>query len=191
MKRKIVVTGKPPAPGRQLPVLSSGTTGLIAAVLLGCFSISPASAQEAPEPGTLHRLAVQSGIGKCLNAVRQVGPFIAGPEGSYAVLSMSHPVAPDASAWSVSMERAHDDVSDVVSATFAPTVRGGCDVVYEVVQTWRMSCQDYALKAGAASTGFPVIGQRIGVLIGAATRHVYLMRTAGGCTSITKEYLLL
>jgi hypothetical protein len=166
----------------------------IATVLLACLlgsAVSAQEAQQASEPGTLQRLAVQSGIGRCLNAVRQVGPFIAGPEGSYAVLSMSHPVAPDASAWTVSIERAHNGVSDMVSATFAPTLRGGCDVVYELVQAWQMSCQDYALKADAASTGFPVIGQRIGVLMGGATRHVYLMRTVGGCTSITKEYLFL
>jgi hypothetical protein len=163
----------------------------ISAALLGCFLNSPVLAQETPAPSTLQLLAVQSGIGKCMNAVRQVGPFIAGPEGSYAVLSMSHPVAPDASAWSVSIERTRDGVSDLVSATFAPTVRGGCDVVYEVVQASQMSCQDYALKAGSASTSFPVIGQRIGVLLGSATRHAYLLRTAGGCISITKEYLLL
>lgn len=191
MEKKIIVAGGPPASGGRLPLLRSGARGSIAAALLGCFLNSPALAQEAPEPGKLQRLAAQSGLGTCLNAVRRVGPFLTGPEGSYAVLSMSHPVAPDASAWTVAIERAREGVSDLVSATFAPTVRGGCDVVYEVVQVWRMSCQDYALKAGSATVSVPVIGQRIGVLAGSPTSHAYLMRTAGGCTSVTKEYLLL
>ena len=192
MEKKIIAAGGPPASGGRLPFLpflrGGGST---AAALLGCFLNSPVLAQEAPEPGTLQRLAAQSGLGTCLNAVRRIGPFLTGPEGSYAVLSMSHPVAPDASAWTVAIERAREGVSDLVSATFAPTIRGGCDVVYEVVQVWRMSCQDYALKTGAAAGSVPVIGQRIGVLAASPTSHVYLMRTAGGCTSVTKEYLLL
>lgn len=191
MEKKIIAVSDPPASGGRLPFLRSGARGPIAAALLGCFLNSPALAQEAPEPSTLQRLAAQSGLGTCLNAVRKAGPFLTGPEGSYAVLSMSHPVAPDASAWTVAIERAREGVTDLVTATFAPTIRGGCDVVYEVVQAWRMSCQDYALKAGSATISVPVIGKRIGVLPASPTSHVYLMRTAGGCTSVTKEYLFL
>ena len=191
MDKKIIAVGGPSASGGRLPFLRSGARGAIAAALLGCFLNSPALAQGAPETGTLQRLAAQSGLGTCLNAVRRAGPLLTGPEGSYAVLSMSHPVAPDASAWTVAIERAREDVSDLVSATFSPTIRGGCDVVYEVVQLWRMSCQDYALKAGSAIGSVPVIGLRIGVMAASPTSHVYLMRTPGGCTSVTREYLFL
>lgn len=147
----------------------------------------PAAA--APGPGVLETLAVRAGIKTCLRAIRDYGPALSGPPGTQAVVLMTRPVASDASAFGVSIERAEANRVRLVSATFAPTARGGCDVSYDMVDTWPKSCQDVAREDLKYAQPLPVIGRNVFVVPVSALHHVYLMPVAGGCVSIGKEVI--
>lgn len=149
----------------------------------------PPSETGAPPRGTLENLAARAGVQTCLPAARRFGPALTGPAGSHAALLMAHPVAPDASAFGVVMERNETNGVRFVSATFAPTLRGGCDVSYDMVDVWRKSCQDVALEELRHEHATNVVGQRVAVIPYSATHHVYLIRIAGGCLSVTREVL--
>ena len=154
-------------------------------------SLQPSqSLQAAPQPANvLQRAVANAGISTCLNAVRALGPALTGPENSYAVVLMANPAAPDSSVFSATIERAEPAGTRFVSADFAPTAKGGCDVSYDMVDTWAKSCKDVAVQELKYAQPLNVIGRDINVISYGPTHHVYLIKTAGGCISISKEVL--
>ncbi|MDQ0086074.1 hypothetical protein J2W35_006455 [Variovorax boronicumulans] len=136
----------------------------------------------------LEMLAAKSGIENCLKAARSFGPSLAGPLPLDVVALMSHPVAPDAATFSMSIERSESGGTRFVSATFAPTLRGGCDLSYEVVETWPKSCQAFAAEDLKQPGRLAQLGRAISVVVIGPNHHMYLMPTSsGGCVSVNKE----
>lgn len=160
-----------------------------ASAVLGQQAGTEAASAPVPAPGTLERLAARSGVQTCLGAVRRFGPALTGAADSHAALAMAHPVAPDASAFGVAIERFDAGRLRFVSAAFAPTLRGGCDMSYDMVDVWRKSCQDVALEDLRYTQPLKVIGQHVAVIPFGPTHHIYLIRIAGGCVSVGKEML--
>lgn len=149
----------------------------------------PGAAPAAPVATVLETLAVRAGVKTCLRAVRDQAAALSGPPGTQAVVLMMHPVSPDTSAFGVSIERAEPNRVRLLSATFAPTVRGGCDVSYDMVDTWGKSCEDVARQDLRYTQPLPVIGRNVFVLPVGPTNHVYLMPAPGGCVTIGKELM--
>jgi hypothetical protein len=150
----------------------------------------PALAQQqdvAPSIGTVARLAGRLGVQNCLDATRRFGPALTGTTGSHSAVVMTHPAAPDAATMGVAIERNDAEATSLVSATFAPTLRGGCDLSYDKVDVWRKSCQDVAQEELRYTQALERLGERIAVIPYSPTHHVYLIRIAGGCVSVTKE----
>lgn len=150
----------------------------------------PALAQPqdaAASVGTVARLAGRIGVQTCLDATRRFGPALTGTTGSHAAVVMTHPAAPDAATLGVAIERKDTEATSLVSATFAPTLRGGCDLSYDKVDVWRKSCQDVALEELRYTQALERLGEQIAVIPYSPTHHVYLIRIAGGCVSVTKE----
>lgn len=150
----------------------------------------PALAQQqdtASSVGTVARLAGRLGVQTCLDATRRFGPALTGTTGSHSAVVMTHPAAPDAATLGVAIERKDAEAPSLVSATFAPTLRGGCDLSYDKVDVWRKSCQDVALEELRYTQALERLGEQIAVIPYSPTHHVYLIRIAGGCVSVTKE----
>ena len=137
--------------------------------------------------GTVARLAGRLGVQTCLDATRRFGPTLAGTTGSHSAVVMTHPAAPDAATLGVAIERKDAEATSLVSATFAPTLRGGCDLSYDKVDVWRKSCQDVALEELRYTQALERLGEQIAVIPYSPTHHVYLIRIAGGCVGVTKE----
>ena len=150
----------------------------------------PALAQQqdgASSVGTVARLAGRLGVQTCLDATRRFGPALTGTTGSHSAVVMTHPAAPDAAALGVAIERKDAEATSLVSATFAPTLRGGCDLSYDKVDVWRKSCQDVALEELRYTQALERLGEQIAVVPYSPTHHVYLIRIPGGCVSVMKE----
>ena len=150
----------------------------------------PALAQQqdtAPPVSTVARLAGRLGVQTCLDATRRFGPALTGTTGSHSAVVMTHPAAPDAATLGVAIERKDAEATSLVSATFAPTLRGGCDLSYDKVDVWLKSCQDVALEELRYTQALERLGEQIAVVPYSPTHHVYLIRIAGGCVSVTKE----
>ena len=176
---------------------------LLACGLLACSTLASAQLQPvqqgqpaapaalaAPPRNALELLTAQAGIGTCMSTVHRVAPAMTGPTGAFAAMLMTNPVAPDASAFAASVERAEPTGTRFVSAVFAPTGRGGCDVGYDMIDVWAKPCQQVAVQDLGYTKALNVVGKSIGVVPISATHHIYLMPTAGnGCVSITKELL--
>lgn len=137
--------------------------------------------------GTVTRLAGRAGVQTCLDATRRFGPALTGTGGSHAAVVMTHPAAPDAATLGVTIERKDADAPSLVSATFSPTLRGGCDLSYDKVDVWRKSCQDVALEELRYTQPMERLGEQTAVIAYSPTHHVYLIRIAGGCVTVTKE----
>ncbi len=165
-------------------------SGAVAQPALPPVAPPPQVAQaQAPAPNTLEKMAAEAGIRTCTDTVRRFGPALTGPEGSHSALLLPHPAAPDAAAFGASIERAEPNGVRFVGATFAPTVRGGCDLSYDMVDVWRKSCQYVAIQQLNYAKTLNVIGRSVFVVPFGPRHHVYLIRTAGGCVSITRELL--
>ena len=154
-------------------------------------SLKPSqSLQSAVEPANvLQRAVANAGVKTCQSAVRALGTALTGPENSYAVALMTNTAAPDTSAFSASIERAEPNGTRFVSANFSPTPKGGCDASYEMVDTWAKSCNDVAVQELKYAQRLNIIGRDIQVIPYSPTHHVYLIKTASGCISISKEVL--
>jgi len=160
------------------------------AVLPGSSLQPSQSLQSVTQPANvLQRAVANAGIRTCLSAVRSLGPALTGPENSYAVALMTNPAAPDSTVFSASIERAEPTGTRFVSADFAPTANGGCDVSYDMVDTWSKSCKDVAVQELKYAQPLNIVGRDINVIPYSPTHHVYLIKTAGGCISISKEVL--
>jgi hypothetical protein len=174
------------------PVRASLLSGLLV-----CSALVSAQGQQAapvqptqPPRNALEQLTAQAGIGTCMGVVHRVAPAMTGPAGTFAAMLMTNPVAPDAAAFAVSVERAEPTGPRLVSAVFAPTGRGGCDVGYDMIDVWAKPCPQVAVEDLGYTKPLNVIGKSIGVIPISPTHHIYLMPTAGnGCVSITKELL--
>lgn len=149
----------------------------------------PALQAIAPPANVLERIVTGAGVRTCLNAVRALGPALTGPENAYAAMLMTNPAAPNGSAFTASIERVEPNGTRFVSAFFAPTPKGGCDVSYDMVDVWRKSCQDVAVQDLKYTQPLNVVGLNVSIIPYSATHHVYLIRTPGGCVSISKEML--
>jgi len=167
----------------------AGSRAAPAAPRPGAAPSAPVAPAAAPGATVLETLAARAGVKTCLRAVRDHAPALSGPPGTQAVVLMMHPVAPDTSAFGVSIERAEPNRVRLLSATFAPTVRGGCDVSYDMVDTWSKSCEDVARQDLRYMQPLPVIGRNVFVLPVGPTNHVYLMPAPGGCVTIGKEVM--
>ena len=165
--------------------------------LLVCSTLVSAQVQQAqpvapapPPRNALEQLTAQAGIGTCMSTMHRVAPALTGPAGAFAAMLMTNPVAPDASAFAASVERAEPTGTRFVSAVFAPTGRGGCDVGYDMIDVWGKPCAQVAVQDLGYAKPLDVVGKSIGVVPISPTHHIYLMPTAGnGCVSITKELL--
>ena len=168
-------------------------TALGAVLLAASMAFAlPAFAQQqdaASSVGTVTRLAGGLGVQTCLDATRRFGPALTGTTGNHSAVVMTHPAAPDAATLGVAIERKDAEATSLVSATFAPTLRGGCDLSYDKVDVWRKSCQDVAVEELRYTQALERLGEQIAVIAYSPTRHVYLIRIAGGCVSVTKEVL--
>ena len=165
--------------------------------LLFCSTLVSAQTQQAPpaapaQPSrnALEQLTAQAGISTCMGTMHRVAPALTGPTGAFAAMLMTNPVAPDASAFAASVERAEPTGTRFVSAVFAPTGRGGCDVGYDMIDVWGKPCAQVAVQDLGYAKPLDVVGKSISVVPISPTHHIYLMPTAGnGCVSITKELL--
>ena len=146
-----------------------------------------ARAQQQDAVGTVARLAGGVGVQTCLDATRRFGPALTGTTGIHSAVVMAHPVAPDAASLGVAIARNDSGATSLVSATFAPTLRGGCDLSYDKVDVWRKSCQDVAAEDLRYTQPMERLGEQVAVIAYSPTHHVYLIRIAGGCVSVTKE----
>ena len=165
---------------------------VVGTVLVGAFMALavPAFAQQqdaASSGGTVARLAGRLGVQTCLDATRRFGPALTGTTGSHSAVVMTHPAAPDAATLGVAIERKDAEATSLVSATFAPTLRGGCDLSYDKIDVWRKSCQDVALEELRYTQALERLGEQIAVVPYSPTHHVYLIRIPGGCVSVMKE----
>ena len=52
---------------------------------------------------------------------------------------------------------------------------------------WRKSCQDVALEELRYTQPLERLGEQTAVIAYSPTHHVYLIRIAGGCVTVTKE----
>ena len=151
---------------------------------------APTAAPAQPSRNALEQLTAQAGISTCMGTMHRVAPAMTGPTGAFAAMLMTNPVAPDASAFAASVERAEPAGTRFVSAVFAPTGRGGCDVGYDMIDVWAKPCPQVAVQDLGYTKPLDVVGKSIGVVPISPTHHIYLMATAGnGCVSITKELL--
>ena len=164
------------------------------AFVMASMAFAPIALAQQQEPaasssGTVARLAGRAGVQNCLDATRRFGPALTGTGGSHAAVVMTHPAAPDAATLGVTIERkdADAEATSLVSATFSPTLRGGCDLAYDKVDVWRKSCQDVALEALRYTLPPERLGEQTAVIAYSPTHHVYLIRIAGGCVTVTKE----
>lgn len=195
------VTGAADAPcaprAPRAPQSSNRLRAALAGGVLMCSSLAMAQAQPAqpaapapPPRNALELLTAQAGIDTCMSTVHRIAPAMTGPAGAFAAMLMTNPVAPDASAFAASIERAEPTGTRFVSAVLAPTARGGCDVGYDMIDVWAKPCQQVAVQDLGYTKPLNVVGKSIGVVPISATHHIYLMPTAGnGCVSITKELL--
>jgi len=125
-----------------------------------------------------------------MSTVQRIGPIFTGPAGAYAAMLSSHPAAPDASAFTASIERAVPEGTRFISAMFAPTLRGGCDVGYDMIDVWPKPCQQVAVENLGYTKPLNVVSRSVSVVPISATHQIYLMPTTGnGCVSITKELI--
>lgn len=148
-----------------------------------------AQPQDAPAApvGTVARLAGGIGVQTCLDATRRFGPALTGTTGTHSAVVMAHPAAPDAASLGVMIARNDAGATSLVSATFSPTLRGGCDLSYDKIDVWRKPCQDVALEELHDTRALERLGEQTAVIAYSSTHHVYLIRIAGGCLSVTKE----
>lgn len=171
--------------------LSAAVFGAVLVMVSMAFAPHALAQQQdaaaASSVGTVARLAGRIGVQTCLDATRRFGPALTGTTGSHAAVVMSHPAAPDAATLGVAIERKDAEATSLVSATFAPTLRGGCDLSYDKVDVWRKSCQDVALEELRYTQALERLGEQIAVIPYSPTHHVYLIRIPGGCVSVTKE----
>lgn len=145
---------------------------------------------DAAPPNALEQLTARAGISTCMSVLQRAAPAMTGPAGAFAAMLMTNPVAPDASSFSASIERVEAGSTRFVSAVFSPTRRGGCDVSYEIVESWSKPCAQVAFNDFGYTRALNVVGRSIGVVPIGPSHHVYLLPTAaGGCISITKELL--
>ncbi len=180
-----------------MPVSPSGRPGfrvvvaVLAAMVVAVPPLAFGQQQDAAPPpvGTVARLAGRAGVQTCLDAARRFGPALTGTVGRHAAVAMSHPAAPDAATLGVVIERNDAATTSLVSAAFAPTARGGCDLSYDKVDVWRKSCQDVAIEELRHTQALERLGEQIAVIALSPTHHIYLIRIAGGCVSVTKEVL--
>jgi len=164
--------------------------GLVLFVAFMVFApFARAQQQDAAPPpvSTVARLAGGVGVQTCLDATRRFGPALTGTTGVHSAVVMAHPVAPDAASLGVAIARNESGATSLVSATFAPTLRGGCDLSYDKVDVWRKSCQDVAVEDLRSTQPMERLGEQVAVIPYSQTHHVYLIRIAGGCVSVTKE----
>ena len=162
---------------------------VLVTALMAISSLARAQPQDvATAPvGTVARLAGGIGVQTCLDATRRFGPALTGTTGVHSAVVMPHPVAPDAASLGVTIARSEAGATSLVSATFSPTLRGGCDLSYDKVDVWRKSCQDVALEELHYTRALERLGEQTAVIVYSPTHHVYLIRIAGGCVSVTKE----
>lgn len=189
--------------GWRAAAASAQATCLLCASLFAMFApFAPfAAAQTAPsptvgglpdatQPNALEQLTARTGISTCMAVVQRAAPALTGPAGTFAAMLLANPVSPDASSFSASIERVEAGSTRFVSAVFSPTRRGGCDISYEIVESWTRPCAQVAAKDFGYTRALNVVGKSIGVVPIGPSHHVYLMPTAAdGCISITKELL--
>lgn len=161
-------------------------------MLIACAALAPlARAQPQGVPaaplGAVAQLAAAAGVQTCLDAAQRFGPALTGNTGKNVALVMAHPAAPDAASLGVALARSNGGTTSLVSATFSPTLRGGCDLSYDKVDVWRKSCQDVALEEFRYTRPLERLGEQTVVIAYGPTHHVYLIRIAGGCVGVTKE----
>jgi len=171
----------------------TGVAGIAAlAVLVGAAAcaqqVAPA-APAGPDANTLAQLARTAGIQKCATAAGAVSPSMTGSGAEHGALLMAHPVAPDATMFGATIERTTERGPSLVSAWFAPTPRGNCDVGYDMIDVWPKACQDVAREVFNHAAPLVGLGRSVGVIVLGATHHVYLIGTPSGCVSIRKEAL--
>lgn len=143
----------------------------------------------APDGNTLAQLARAAGVQKCVPAAGAVNASMTGNGTEHGALIMTHPAAPDAAMFGASVERTTPRGPSLVSAWFAPTPRGNCDVAYDMVDVWPKACTDVAREIFGHAQPLAVVARSIGVIQLGPTHHVYLVATPGGCVSIRKEVI--
>jgi hypothetical protein len=143
-----------------------------------------------PDANTLAQLTRAAGIQKCAPAAGAVNPSMTGSGAEHGALLMAHPLAPDAAMFGATIERTTERGPSLVSAWFAPTPRGNCDVGYDMIDVWPKACQDVAREVFNHAQPLAGVGRAVAVVALGATHHVYLVGTpGGGCVSIRKEAL--
>ncbi|MDM0055360.1 hypothetical protein [Variovorax fucosicus] len=168
----------------------AGFAGFAAlAALAGVAAYAQQGAPAGPNANTLDQLARAAGVQKCAQAATAVSPFMTGFGAEHGALLMAHPVAPDAAMFGATIERTTEHGPSLVSAWFAPTPRGNCDVGYDLIDVWPKACQDVAREVFNHAAPLVGVGRSVGVLALGPTHHVYLIGTTAGCVSIRKEVL--
>lgn len=169
------------------PVGSAGIAVL--AALVGVVACAQQGAPAGPNANTLEQLARTAGVQKCAQAAGAVSPSMTGFGAEHGALFMAHPAAPDAAMFGATIERTTERGPSLVSAWFAPTPRGNCDVGYDMIDVWPKACQDVAREVFNHAAPLVGVGRSVGVIALGATHHVYLIGTQAGCVSIRKEVL--
>lgn len=159
------------------------------AALVGAAACAQQGAPAGPDANTLAQLARTAGIQKCAPAASAVSPSMTGFGAEHGAVLMAHPVAPDAAMFGATIERTTERGPSLVSAWFAPSARGNCDVGYDMIDVWPKACQDVAREVFNHTAALVGVGRSIGVIALGATHHVYLIGTPTGCISIRKEVL--
>lgn len=159
-----------------------------AAALAGSAVCAQGVAAE-PDANTMAQLARAAGIQKCARVASAVGPSMTGSGAEHAALLMAHPVAPDAAMFGATVERTTERGPSLLSAWFAPTPRGNCDVGYDIVDVWPKPCQEVAREAFNHTAPLAGVGRSVAVLALGPTHHIYLIAAPGGCVSVRKETL--
>jgi hypothetical protein len=150
----------------------------------------PASERPSASANITAELAARSGIATCLDATQRLGPALSGTSPTVSAVSMSHPVAPSAASFSVSIASSAGAGTQLVNATFAPTLRGSCDLIYESIEIWGRSCETVATETLKQTPPLNKLSRKVLLVEAGPNHHVYLIPTAGdGCVSINKQVL--